>query len=1456
MRRTNASLVADAMPDSSAPYSFVELNRTFHELSKHARESDEFNLSEAFRVGSGLTWPDLLKNYRTVILSEAGSGKTEEITQMALKLRADGKRAFFLRLEHIPEDFDDAFEVGTKNEFDDWLNSGEEAWLLLDSVDEARLRHPRDFELAVRRLGNRIKTAVQRARIVVTGRTHAWRPRSDLTLCERHFPLKASRTVTATSAPGHDSGTDDGGTDVSVNDARKSEAETLFKIVALDDLTKEQIEKYVIARKVRDSNALLEAIERRDAWSFTTRPEDLQELIDFWREYGRIGTRLEIMRNSVTRRLSERSQDRAEVQPLPSSKVREGVRLLAAATTLGRDPSIQIPDGSYSRTGVPLRLVLSEWEDAEQSTLLSRPIFDEAIYGTVRFHHRPVCEYLTAEWLAALLERPASRRSIESLLFSNQYGMDVVIPTMRPVLPWLALLDDKVREKLRRIAPEVIFEGGDPTSLPRETRRTILAETCEQIASGKAGQSTTSYAAVQRFASEDIVPDIRQLIGEFHNNDEVHGFLIRMIWLGKLRELLPEAMDAALSNNVSKYTRIAAFRAVAEVGGPDSHKSIREHFVNESDVVDREWLSELIKESKPSAEAIGWLLSSLRKAATKERYQIDHLGDVVADFVEGVDIELLPSLLDGLSKLLDEPPLIENGFYHVSQRFEWLLKASTVGAERVIRTRHSYALGESVLSILHKLRAARHWRDEVQDIKTGLSEIVPSWPELNRAMLWYDVQAARRILGSKSRELTNYRQAAIYGAFWSFTPENDFEYACEQISMRTCQDDRLVALSLAFDLYVQKGRSRSWRDALKKRVAGDAVLSTSLNRLLKPPARKDRSRAQESRWRRRAAKRKRREEENYQKSKEYLLSHVDDIRNPKLDDPTSISRAQWYLHERIREKSEGSSRWTNGHWRDLISEYNEEVARAYRDAAVDYWRRYKPVLRSEGAAPNTTPIMVIFGLTGLAIELSEIPNWEATLNSEEVELACRYAVNELNGFPPWFPKLFAAYPEIVTAFLLREIEYELSIETDTQETHYVLSDISWSGEWAWPHLAPHILGMIETAEPKNSRTLSKISKILQGSELPDEDLARLAERKISANPTGKSAPHWYAVWVGVRPEVAVAALTNHLMNLPADEATTFAMQFVVGLWGSRRSESMGARAAFHTPTHLKALYILMHEYIRRDDDIDRAGKGVYSPELRDDAQEARNYLFEALHKIPGKDAFIAMREISSKHPYELARAWFSTLTRKKAEQEADMEPWAPEQVREFHDRLDRTPKNHRELAELAVLRFLDLKDDLEDGDSSVAPVLLKVTQETQMRNYLGHELRQKAFGRYSIPQEEELADAKRPDLRFHGVDFDAPVPTELKLADKWSGPDLFERLQNQLAGDYLRDIRSGRGIFVLVHRGICKDGWEIPGKRGRANFDGLCDALRNHWDNISDNYPGVDDVTVIGIDLTKRKRMS
>ena len=58
------------------------------------------------------------------------------------------------------------------------------------------------------------------------------------------------------------------------------------------------------------------------------------------------------------------------------------------------------------------------------------------------------------------------------------------------------------------------------------------------------------------------------------------------------------------------------------------------------------------------------------------------------------------------------------------------------------------------------------------------------------------------------------------------------------------------------------------------------------------------------------------------------------------------------------------------------------------------------------------------------------------------------------------------------------------------------------------------------------------------------------------------------------------------------------------------------------------------------------------------------------------------------------------------------------------------------------------------------------------------------------------------------------------MADNWTGPHLFERMEVQLGGDYLRDVRSSRGIFLLVYIGA-KGSWDLPngGKAHIAQYD-------------------------------------
>lgn len=1426
----------------------IELHRTFRELLHNEEQGDE---ARALSVGKAtVTLPDLLKERRVVILAEAGSGKTQEILEAARRLRREGKPAFFLRLEHIVGDFDTAFEEGTLEEFQAWISSSDPGWVLLDSVDESRLRSPLDFEAAVRKVNSRLTKVKQRTHLVITGRAPAWRPKTDLALCTKLFPV-ADEHVEAIATERDEAKVDH-------RLGRERGSPSPFKIVTLEDLTAEQVKQFAQKKGIDDTSAFLDAIERADAWSFTARPQDLDELTGLWIDKGVIGSREDLMTNSVKRRLKEPDQTRAEAMPLPVDKAVEGARVIAAALMLTNQQTIQVPDGIKGVKGLELGTVLTGWPQKDMTTLLQRPLFAPDIYSTVRFHHRSVKEYLAAQWFLKLLSQERSRRSVEDLFFREQYGIEVVVPSLRPLLPWLAMADSRILARVRRVAPEIVFEGGDPVQLPQEVRSSILVQVCDQLASGASTRSMADFAAIQRFAAPDLTDTLRSLVQKFQADDDIVSFLMRMVWQGRLVGALPDTMAVAQSTTAKDSARIAAFRAVADLGTPEDMATVRKQFAEESAALSRQCMAELVSHiPDPNEQTLQWLLACIPRLKEYNQYRGTGLSSEVAAFFERAPLSLVARGLDPLHALLTSPPVIERRYCEISERYQWLRQPAGVAVQRLVSRRDPSALKQASLGLLQLLPLDGHYNVRSFDIKKlGLSDLVREWPELKWALFWHAIEQERESkLGEGSRVVDAW-MALVSTPYLSFD-DSDFDAAVQAIGERSLEDDKQVALSLAFRLYVQANRQPSHRARLKKGVGEDELLKTELAKLMKPPPKSEdlkRIQRESARWGRLAAKRSAQAEMARLEAPAKLEAQLPALRSPGFSDPSAVSRPQSYLYDRMRdlEENKGGSKWTNVNWRALETEFGTKIPQAFRDGMVHFWRGHTPKLLSEGAAPNSIPLADIFGLAGLSIEAAETPDLFWNMQPGEAAVAFRYAMRELNGFPDWFPALSAANLELVKTMVLKEITFELEGSNEDASSQYIIYDLSRVGDWLWNVLAPDIVRLLRTHPPKSVGRLERLLDIVQLSDLPDATIAALAVEKMTSTNDPQQLPIWAAAWTGVDPSAGIDAVVSHLttFNDPR-QCTDFVMSYVTHLLGSRHSSSR-VRTGFRSPRILMRLYLLVHEHVRSQEDIERANQGVYSPGLRDSAQDAREHLVRILQGVPGRDAYLALQTISEAHPVPSLRPWFAMQARSKAEADSERPAWSAEQVSQFDKDYERTPVNHRELFDLAVLRLLDLKHEMEEGDASTASVLIKAELETEVRNYIGAWCSSSSRGRYVIPQEEELPDAKRPDLRWHCSAFKGPVPTELKIADNWTGPQLFERLEGQLAGDYLRDEASSRGIYLLVYRGLQKR-WKLPNGEW-ANFGALVSALQSHWLSVASAHPGVEEIRVIGIDLTKRAK--
>jgi len=553
---------------------------------------------------------------------------------------------------------------------------------------------------------------------------------------------------------------------------------------------------------------------------------------------------------------------------------------------------------------------------------------------------------------------------------------------------------------------------------------------------------------------------------------------------------------------------------------------------------------------------------------------------------------------------------------------------------------------------------------DIDEYKSALSNNVPHWRDLNDLIYWTSIADGRVRLRRKNQALVDDWQVAFVGHFWGFGPE-DFERCLEWVRTKE-GDDRSVALSRCIHLYIEADRPAAWLAPLRAAVADDEELQTMLEARLDPkpsPAMEEMD-VEHRRWKREHEKRERKDKKNRADWVRALKADPDRILHPAGLKPGEFSRDQYNLLASSMSGGISTSREDGANWQALIPEFGESVARAYRDAAVAHWRAYRPELRSEGADTGSTPYALIFAMTGLVIEASEDSAFAQRLTPDEARLAFRYVTWELNGFPAWFEQLYRAFPEIGREAVAKELGWELEHSAAEHPLHYILHDILYHAPWLHTQVSPLILDWLRTNEMPNADGLRYCLNILTSGGTAPEALAELAAAKAENTARAEQRPRWFALWVDTDPATAIPQLETALETLPPNDASDFAQDFIVGLLGDRHGT--GTRVgAYRNAQDLKVLYIHMHRFIRVAEDIERAGKGVYSPTLRDNAQRARNTLFNMLVEVPGSEAYAAIKALEAEHPEPGYRRWMAVRARERATMDADEPAWTAEQVRDF-----------------------------------------------------------------------------------------------------------------------------------------------------------------------------------------------
>ena len=1232
--------------------SFIDLDRSFNLIP--TCENDDRDLSSFYSTGAtkGVRWEHLLKLSRVIILAEAGAGKTAEIKNKSQQLKQDGQCSFFLRLEDLKDNFENAFLVGDIVTFEEWAKSQEQAYFFLDSVDESKISNERDFQKALRCFEKKIRAIKNRTNIYMTSRGSAWRPATDLKLVNDLFHTNSQK-----------------------------QPHNTFEVYSFTELSHTQITTFAETKGVCDIENFVNQLKTSEAEVFAKRPLDLIDLIIYWQKNCKIGSRLELIQTSIDGKLEKVELGR-DPSTLSFLSLKQGAIELAAALTFCKSSHIAIPDNTIEIDALSAKRILDTWTVDEVSTLLCRPIFESSLYGAVRFTHRLIREYLTSLWVYERVTTNAlSQTDLRTLFYNHIYDVEVPVLTLKPVLAWYVLLDQCFAKTAMDISPEIFIEGGDAAKITIEQRENLLTKFCKMY--GEKDQCYISFDAnaIKRFSNSSLGPRITELLDKYYSYKELRQILLQMALSEKMHECLAIAIRISKDNEMDPLSKTLSIRLIDEVTDFEFKVAHAKELLNEAPIGNIKIAAVIIAEVG-NLVPFPLLMKSIAKLDVQAGDYHTNIQYSIEKFVDNLSYETAIEAVDYFYELIDSKPYSKDRESLVSEKYEWLFDCMQLLLQKVLLRKDTRDLNYKVLELISRAEIHHtHNYDSKHHIE--LAAITPKWQALNSRLFWHDVNIERAKLLERDQQLNRWYQARRYQNFWYFNTDY-LDTAIEWINTKNLTDDRFVALTLAWDL-VKKNGNTTEDNANLDMAARTLEGANELLHHFRNPEKSDWEIENEQRQQKSKEQLKKDEihqKENFASSLTYIKENQECIEELKYASSGQINSAQLYLFRYINKKSDEKTSYSWLNCNLLIPDFGEEVAIKYRNFAIEYWKEYQDnILLSEGSERNSTTYAGILALSGIGIEENINPNWVDTINSKLAIKAAKLAMCNLNEFPQWFHKVFSRFPNEITSLLVHEIEWCINDESEEDSSHYVLGKIFPNSDYLFDRLGKPIFDLLKKYEVISEQILINcLNTLILSKSVTDSQLANLAQERITSELNSNLFHIWWTIYISTNSIFAIRCFDDKLSKLSKQNATNLAIQVITTLDNRHGYVSFINRDMVQTVDSLVALYNLMHKYIRTGDDIHRNDGGCYSSTLRDDAQSARNGLLTALKQIPGEKTYNALREIAKVWqavPWQ--KSWIEHLALERATADGGLTNMSENEFRDYSKELSKTDNSKVEI---------------------------------------------------------------------------------------------------------------------------------------------------------------------------------
>lgn len=547
-----------------------------------------------------------------------------------------------------------------------------------------------------------------------------------------------------------------------------------------------------------------------------------------------------------------------------------------------------------------------------------------------------------------------------------------------------------------------------------------------------------------------------------------------------------------------------------------------------------------------------------------------------------------------------------------------------------------------------------------------------------------------------------------------------------------------------------------------------------------------------------------------------------------------------------------SSQYSGSDWNKVEEEWGKNIAAAAKQGCVVGWPQFSPEFPHEKQARNSVDNRLFVGLSGLQTLWREERLDFAALSADDLDVLVRYACNELNGFPEWFPFLLAARPADAAKTLGKAVAGEWNYPEDMEHVHDVVAKLAWVSNPS-EILALVVMSRLSLVDPLNHRILEySLAVIMRSTAKAPEGLLELAKCRVTSYTTEQPQwLNWMNIWLQLEALTALDYLEAVLVDL-TERAAELVVRLCGVMHGRHDEQRQISNPSYLKPSALARLIPLVYQYVREAEDIHRAGQGVYSPGARDHAQSFRARLLEVLGSSRESEADDVLRGLLGEPLLINSKDWILHLLDGRKYLLVDDAAWEPEDVRMFAKQYCTEPRSDYQLFRLVVRLLADIKNHVECSENAANRLAVRIEDlEKDFRGYLHGQLSERSLNWFSVTQESEVDLAQRPDIRVERSGLHA-LPIEIKLANlsHWNVTKLLERFENQLVGQYLRPANIRHGIYILGNTDP-KRRWKMPGTGEWIDFNALVSLVQNRAAELQAEMRGVvDGVEVIGIDFS------